>query len=308
MSSVIAPTPVEEGKKNQNPFEPPVYDVQDHVDALNYSGYSVVPNALPPQMLDGLRNLADQVAQDYGDAYVNGLDPRTVGINNKDGKLAEPYKVGMARCAYLWGGVGLDLLDLDIIHQISEKTVYLYELNDLAINTAFPDPINKGWGWHRDYPHHMVDNDIRHLFLWFFFLLDDFTADNGATWVVPGTHRRRSGEICHFERVRFSESNRYDHSSDAYPTKQQILGKAGDLLVMDANMLHSAGKNLTDQPRRAVNVRICYQFGNDQCDHWEVAGERIQKRVSDRVARIMHTRAKGLPTRWPYYPPVYDRL
>jgi len=288
--------------RNTDPFAEPEYILQDHVDALHCAGYTVIKEALPAEWLEPLRCLSDEVARDYGDAYAAVLDHRSVGVNAKPGPLPDPYKVGMARCIYLWGQPIWDLLDLEVIHAIGGACIHRFQLNDVAVNTAFPDTGRKGWGWHRDYPHHQVDNDIRHLFLWFFFCLDDFTPENGATWVVPGTHRRRSGEMVHYDRVKG------DFQTDAYPAKLQVLARAGDLFIVDPNLIHTAGINRTSEPRRAINVRLCYPFGNDQCDHWEVAGPVIQSRVTPRVAEMMRAKQPGLRTRWPYYPPKFHAM
>lgn len=74
--------------------------------------------------------------------------------------------------------------------------------------------------------------------------LDDFTEENGATWVVPGTHR-------------FSE----------FPTKKfldsfsrQVTARAGTFLVLDGMLFHKAGSNVTQKERRAINYVIGLPF------------------------------------------------
>ncbi|MEM9562044.1 MAG: phytanoyl-CoA dioxygenase family protein [Actinomycetota bacterium] len=68
-----------------------------------------------------------------------------------------------------------------------------------------------------------------------------FTADNGATVVVPGSHhrpdlQRRSGHL--------------EHHQEAVP----LLGRAGTAFVFSAHVLHGGTANGSDQPRPAIQI------------------------------------------------------
>jgi ectoine hydroxylase-related dioxygenase (phytanoyl-CoA dioxygenase family) len=129
-------------------------------------------------------------------------------------------------------------------------------------------------------------------YLWFFVCLDDTTPQNGATWVVPGSHHVSSPEI----------SNHEQHSGFAAPIAQRLCGSAGDLLVLDPTALHGAGVNTTDRPRRLINVGVCSAATPPLMDHWSIAGPRIQPRVSDRVRDMMRSGAGGLDRTWDALP------
>ncbi len=69
-------------------------------------------------------------------------------------------------------------------------------------------------------------------------LLDDFTADNGATRFVAGTHKL----------AQLPENPQEPHVDE-----QLLIGKAGDVAIMNAHMWHGGTANRTAFPRRALH-------------------------------------------------------
>ena len=72
-------------------------------------------------------------------------------------------------------------------------------------------------------------------------LLDDFTAENGATRVVPGSHR---------DPRPLPKSFRAPEAR--HPNEQLVAARAGDVLVFNGHLLHSGTRNRSDAPRRVV--------------------------------------------------------
>jgi hypothetical protein len=91
-------------------------------------------------------------------------------------------------------------------------------------------------------------------------MMDDFTVENGATRLVPGSHL----------------------GPDLPKERQEIqaLGKAGDVLVFDAMLWHSGMKNGTDKPRRLYfpyySARECPPLS----DHKKGLSPRTLQRLS----------------------------
>src|ERR1043166_5958044 len=71
-------------------------------------------------------------------------------------------------------------------------------------------------------------------------MLDDFTPENGATRMVPGSHR--------WGRVPPPEMY------EAHPEQELVTGKAGTVVIMNAHMWHGGTANRTASPRRAMHV------------------------------------------------------
>lgn len=90
--------------------------------------------------------------------------------------------------------------------------------------------------WHRDLPYqHFVST--RPLAINALFCVDDFTKQNGGTFVLPASHL-----------------------SEAFPSSDyiekhavQVEAKAGSFILLNCMTFHAGGYNSTAKPRRAVN-------------------------------------------------------
>jgi ectoine hydroxylase-related dioxygenase (phytanoyl-CoA dioxygenase family) len=77
-------------------------------------------------------------------------------------------------------------------------------------------------------------------------VLDDFTARNGALRAVPGTHR--AGRL---------PADALADPHAPHPEEVMITAAAGDLIVMNAHLWHGGLANTTDRPRRAMHGYYC---------------------------------------------------
>jgi hypothetical protein len=77
-------------------------------------------------------------------------------------------------------------------------------------------------------------------------MLDDFTADNGATRFVPGSHR--SGRL---------PQEALADPLAAHPDERLITGPRGSVVVMNAHLWHGGTANRTDRPRLALHSFYC---------------------------------------------------
>jgi ectoine hydroxylase-related dioxygenase (phytanoyl-CoA dioxygenase family) len=107
-------------------------------------------------------------------------------------------------------------------------------------------------------------------------LLDDFTAENGATRIVPGTQYRR----------RLPRQELTDPQA-AHPDEVLVLGKAGDVVVMNTHAWHGGTANRTPYPRRALHA--FYTRGDKPQQQYQKALLRpeTQARLSPELRRIL---------------------
>lgn len=119
-------------------------------------------------------------------------------------------------------------------------------------NTLVNSPGNERSGWHADWPYNQekaghipapyADFPVQLSTLW---MLSDFTVDNGATWIVPGSHRTTDNPTGTMSVDRF----------ESYPTEIQATGQAGSVLLFDSRLWHATASNNSDGPRVGMVVR-----------------------------------------------------
>lgn len=111
-------------------------------------------------------------------------------------------------------------------------------------------------GYHSDWPHDLTDRShcgrVNQPFpdlvmsLTSIWMLSPFTPENGATWVVPGTHRDSRNPRGEYDGID-------EHSAIA--GELQVCGEAGDVILIDSRIWHSTGANQTDEIRSSVVAR-----------------------------------------------------
>ena len=86
--------------------------------------------------------------------------------------------------------------------------------------------------------------------------IDDFTAANGATEVIPGSHRWGAGPP---------------------PPDAELVAvemPAGSVVVFAGTLFHRGGANTTDRPRLAITPQYCEPWARQQENMMAVVGDR----------------------------------
>ncbi len=100
--------------------------------------------------------------------------------------------------------------------------------------------------------------------------VDDFTADNGATEVIPGSHRWGDGEI--------------PEAGD--PRIRPVAMPAGSVVVFHGTLWHRGGANRSAAPRCALSPQYCQPWARQQENMILAVGARAG-RYSDRVRAML---------------------
>jgi len=106
-------------------------------------------------------------------------------------------------------------------------------------------------------------------------LLDDLTEANGATRVVPGSHR--SGRI---------PRDVMPDLTAPHPEEVKIVAPAGTVVVFNAHTWHGGTLNRTEQPRRVLHGYFCRRDVPQQTDQRKYLRPETRRRLSQ-AARII---------------------
>jgi len=100
-------------------------------------------------------------------------------------------------------------------------------------------------------------------------ILEDYRADNGATRVVPGSHRECVEPSAVLE-DRFAP----------LPGEVQILEKAGTLVVFNAHLWHAGCENVSRRSRASVHAYFCLRSIPQELNQREYLSSRTMARFS----------------------------
>ncbi|NQE51271.1 phytanoyl-CoA dioxygenase family protein [Herbaspirillum rubrisubalbicans] len=259
------------GVRDQIRAETPLERVAEDVRTL---GYAVLESGLPASALAHLREQFDaahhRYVARYGADYLRSID-----------------EFNTIRQPMLESSAFVDLAFLPVLHELLGQLIegsYLLNQQNAIINPA-REEYNQG-AWHRDLPYqHFVSTTP--LAINALFCVDDFTLDNGATYVLPATHKQSEFPSQHF--------------IDRHAL--QVAAPAGSFIVLDCMTFHRGGWNGSSANRRAVNHVFTIPFFRSQIEMpEEVAGipwnEEQRKllglvyRTPDSVADYLATRAR----------------
>ena len=122
-------------------------------------------------------------------------------------------------------------------------------------------------------------------------MLDDFRPDNGATWILPGSHERP-------ERP----------TDEAFETgAHQLLGEAGSVVLFDSNMWHAAGENTSGSRRWALTLTFSRPFMKPQFDYLTPFAESLDEDSDRHLAQVLGAFARVPASLEEWYQPSERR-
>ncbi len=143
--------------------------------------------------------------------------------------------------------------------------------------------------FHRDFPRYMGGYLAS---LNVFFAIDEFTEENGATLVVPGSHQQ--------EKIPESEQL----IARAVPA----IAPAGAMMVFDSTLWHAAGKNASGTDRLAVNHQFTRSFFKQQIDYVRALGDQQILSLPPRSQQLLGWYTRVVTSLDEYYQPPEKRL
>jgi ectoine hydroxylase-related dioxygenase (phytanoyl-CoA dioxygenase family) len=202
-----------------------------HIERVRQDGYTIVENAIEPELIEALSAALARLERELdAKPAMNGFEGhRTVRIYNL-----------LARDP-VFERVPVHASVLPIIEGVLDHGCLISSLSSIAI-----DPGEIAQPIHADdmvipleKPHvPIVCNSM--------WALTDFTAANGATRLVAGSHRRGNPD--------------YGGAYDSIPAEMP----KGAVLIWDGSLWHGGGANVTDQRRTGIAMNYCAGFIRQQ--------------------------------------------
>lgn len=190
-------------------------------------GWWIFPDFIGSSLIESMRDDLEKCYYNCRDIQIKN------GVDNSEGT-----------CHHL---IGQADSFMDCLLQYEKVNFYLedYFCGKYILNSFGGNILRKGMSYAND-----IHRDIRSfsgtipLMLNTLVMLDDFTEENGATWLREGGHRWKDKP---------SENEFCKHAF-------QIVGSAGTLVVWNSNLWHRAGENKTDDTRRSVTPEFTKTF------------------------------------------------
>jgi ectoine hydroxylase-related dioxygenase (phytanoyl-CoA dioxygenase family) len=223
-------------------------DVEYACESIRHLGFGVISGGYRSQWLETLSDAFERVQQRYYSDHGGREALRAIDEHNT------------IRLPLSYEPIFLELATNPRIFEICRQLIPGYAVlnqQNGVINPPHSERYNQG-AWHRDLPYqHFVSS--RPLAINALFCLDPFTIENGATRVLPASHRQEA-----FPSDRFIEAE-----------AATISAPAGSFIILDCMTFHSGGVNLTDRPRRAVNHVYSIPLLRQQIDMPSALGETL---------------------------------
>ena len=199
---------------------------QPEQEMLDEQGYLPLPGILDRDEVAALSHLFDQLVIEEGDragleAHREDGTDRLANLVDKDPMFDlcwnNPHQLAA------------------ISHVLGWQEFKVFSLNGRA---ALPSQGHQGlhvdWGSAVPPGDYQICNSI--------WMLDDFTEENGATRIVPGSHRWG----------RLPQDDMAD-ARQPHPDEILVLGSAGTAVIFNSHLWHGGTQNRTDKPRRALH-------------------------------------------------------
>jgi ectoine hydroxylase-related dioxygenase (phytanoyl-CoA dioxygenase family) len=239
---------------------------------LKNQGFTILKNRINASQLDSLSNAIDLAFIKHKQAQIE---------NNSDIKTD-----GVALHALVNDDTFITLLDTLIkdgfIQELQDNFFHSRcILNSLSALDNLPNQPNFSANFHRDLRFYSGDFSIM---LNCLIMVDDFTIENGGTFLIPGSHleeRKPTEQELFFKAI-------------------QAVGNKGDILIFNANVWHASAPNNTQNHRRAIPITISKSFMKQLLDYPRAIGYNRMNEFNNELQQFLgyHSRVPASLNEW----------
>ncbi len=250
--------------------------------ALKSEGYCVVEEVLGPALIDAIRP-----------AMYRCRERITAELGTE--RLDRAGELGVLRLMLKFEPVFCRLLELPELLAIVDATVtptaILHLQNGFILPSHPPGEVPNVFQnrYHRDFPR-FLNGYVASINV--LFAVDRFTRDNGATFVVPGSHQRAA------------PPDEATIAASAVP----VECTSGSMVVFDSTLWHAAGVNSSGRDRLAINHQFTRSWIKQQIDYVRALGEVEVLRQPSRIQQLLGYWTRVVTSLDEYYRPEAERL
>ncbi|HVN64551.1 MAG TPA: phytanoyl-CoA dioxygenase family protein [Candidatus Binataceae bacterium] len=229
--------------------------IQEHLERIDRDGYSIVENAIEPALIDLIASELVRVERERNivPAHNSFEGYRTTRVYNLlvYGKAFEAIPVHPAILPIVEGvlGDGLLVSTLSSISIGPGEAAQGIHTDDILI------PLKK--------PHQPIVCNT----MW---ALTDFTEENGATRLVPGSHK-------------YDRNPEYGKQYDSVAAEM----RKGSVLVWVGSLWHGGGANRTNRPRIGIAMNYCAGYIRQQENQQLGVPREIAAQFSPRLKELV---------------------
>jgi len=241
------------------------FDTAAHAERLRREGYTIIPDFLPPETLRAVRE---------------GLKPYLgshQGRNNFEGYKTERVYTLVAR-APVFQDIACDARVLSLLDLFLQPGYLLTASQAICIHPGeTPQPV------HADDSFYLIPRPRPPISLSTIVAVDAFTAENGGTEIIAGSHAWGDEHL----RSLYGSGGMEPAESPALLAQlRPVQMPAGACVVFLGTLLHRGGANRSAAPRLA--------FSNQYCEPWARTQENFFLGVPPQLVRGMAPRLQQL--------------
>ena len=228
--------------------------VDEHSYLVRTRGYSVIPNFYDSDLCQSLKT-----------ELQSAIDRYSVTEGSQRSKLDQYHIHDLMN----HNPVFCHMLEDPRLQQILAPhlgdywTMYAFTSSSLP-----PHGINYGSRIHNDCPRFSPNYTFNMGIIW---ALDEFTAENGATFILPGSH--------HVDQT----PGEHTFNNNCV----QLIAPKGALVVFNAKTFHRAGENNSDLWRHSLTLNACRSYMKQRMDWVRVLKKEYTDNINPQARRII---------------------
>lgn len=252
------------------------------VNAVRTAGYMIVEGVLEGDMIaqtrDHLYTVRERIQSEVGKE-----------------RLTRAGELGILRNMMTYDEFFLTYLELPQMLQVVDATVsntaILHLQNGFILPSFPPGEVPRTFQnkFHLDFPR-VLNGFLASINA--LFAIDEFTAQNGGTLAVTGTHQQLvAPDLDYLERA-----------------AEPVECPAGSMLVFDSTLWHAAGANVSGADRLGLNHQFTRSYIKQQMDYVRALGNDRVKRQPPRTQQLLGWYTRVVTSLDEFYQPEDERL